>query len=103
MRAPASTYFSIQSITSSQVPVTHSMALATGFIGTIVILREKSLAFDDRILAAGGEGKVDAWVDQTRITSSIRGVSADLLPTFSENIRALDVIDPERHRGERRA
>ena len=33
------------------------------FIGTVVILREKSLAFDDRVLAAGREGKVNAWVD----------------------------------------
>ena len=64
------------------------------FIGAIVILREKSLAFDDRVFAAGREGKVNACVDRTRITSSIRGVSADLLPTFSENIRALDVVDP---------
>ena len=34
-----------------------------GLIGAIVILREKSLAFDDRILAAGREGKVNACVD----------------------------------------
>src|SRR5258706_1510386 len=65
-----------------------------GFIGAIVILREKSLTFDDRILAAGGEGKVNACVDGTRITSGICGVSTDLLPTFSANIRALDVVNP---------
>src|ERR1043165_6134426 len=65
-----------------------------GFIGTIVVLREKRLTVDDGLLTTTRKREIKPRFDRPRLATSVGGVSLDLLPAFPVRLRIFDVVQP---------